>query len=260
MQFKRTALLALSAFSLAACGDDDEPTGNGGLNDTQRIARFGELVAAGSDAAEAGAPNAAEPFTIAGLATLFGAATASLNATSNGLAFATQGSTNFATAGAYDVVAVQLNFIDDYGEGSEERQYEAIIARRGTSELIWAIADGGTWGTFDSEQIRGGVFSAPNMQWLASAGDATLSAPTLGGECSYGDQIAGMIEEQMAETYSQGGTLESWECRLATFTGEIDITGSSANQHAAGSRTARVQGTIPGVSITATFDQTNPSR
>ena len=256
MHFKRTALLALSTFTLAACGDD-EPTGTGGLNDTQRLARFAELAAAGSGAAEAGAPNAAEPFTFAGLAALFGSATASLNATSNGLAFATQGSPNFATAGAYEVVALHLRFIDDFGGGTEEREYETIIARRGTSELIWAIADGGTWGNFDGQSIRGGVFSSPNMQWLANAGDATLSAPTQGAACSYGDQVEDLIRETLAEQQGQGGTLESFTCHLATFTGEIDVTGSTPNQNATGSRTARIAGTIPGVAIVATFDRSS---
>ena len=260
MQFKRTALLALSAFSLAACGsDDDGPTGGSGLNDQQRIQEFQELVQAGADAAAAGAPGAAAAFNIAGYGFLFGASTTTLSATSNGLSLSVAGrQPNFATAGSYQVLA--LRFIDNetYGPGETET-YESnlIVAYRDESDLIWADLYDTRSGTFNSESdVSGGVFTGPNREWYASAGNASMGTANQGGECSLSNTIRNVIEDELGDDE----TLTSWTCRYATFPVAINITESGPNQHATGSRTANMSGNVSGVVITANWDYSNTTR
>lgn len=253
MQFKRTALLALSALSLAACGsDDDGPTGGSGLNDAQRFAIFGDLVEAGNNAAARGAPNVQEPFFFAGFATLFGASTATINATSNGLALSVAGdSPNFATAGSYQVVGIRIIDIENYGGGeSETFEFNGIIARRDTSEVIWALGDDAQTFNFATDNVFGGIYSAPNQEWIATTGTASLTNANQGSECNLSQQIRAALEQQLEDD----GTLQSWECRNATFSGSINITASQPNAHAANSRTASLSGSVPGVIVTATYD------
>jgi hypothetical protein len=260
MQFKRTALLALSALALAACGDDDGPTGGNGLNDAQRLAAFNDLVQAGANAQARGAEGVIAAFTVAGYGYLFGSNTAAITATSNGLSLATVGSPNTATAGSYQALVIRFVDNENYG-GGEIETYESnvIVARRDTSEAIWAWLDETRNGSFDIESqnwAEGGIYSAPNKEWYATAGTVTVGAGTTGAECNLSTAIRNAIEDEMGAD----SDLESWTCRQATFQTTFNMTASEPNDFATGSRTASFSGSIPGIIMTANWDYSGPAR
>lgn len=260
MQFKRTALLALSAFSLAACGDDDGPTGGNGLNDAQRVAAFSEFVQAGANAQSRGAEGVIAAFTIAGYGYLFGSNTGAITATSNGLSLATVGSPTTATAGSYQALVMRFIDNEDYG-GGEVETYETnvLVAYRDTTDAIWAWLDESRTGSFDPESqtfAEGGIYTAPNKEWYASAGTVTIGAGSTGAECSLSTVIRNAIEDELGADES----LTSWSCRQATFQSSLNITTSEPNQFATGSRTASFSGSIPGIIVTANWDYSAPAR
>jgi hypothetical protein len=260
MQFKRTALLALGALTLAACGDDDGPTGGNGLNDAQRVQAFSEFVQAGANASDRGAPAVSAAFTIAGYGFLFGSNTASITATSNGLSLATVGSPNTATAGSYQALVIRFIDNENYG-GGEIETYETnvLVAYRDTTDVIWAWLDDTRTGSFDIESqnwAEGAIYAAPNKEWYATAGTVTVGAGSTGGECNLSTVIRNAIESELGNDPD----LESWTCRQATFQSSLNMTASEPNDFATGSRTASFSGSIPGIIMTANWDYSGPAR
>lgn len=260
MQFKRTALLALSAFSLAACSDDDGPTGGNGLNDAQRLEAFNEFVQAGANAQARGAEGVIAAFTIAGYGYLFGSNTGSITATSNGLSLATVGSPNTATAGSYQALVIRFVDNENYG-GGEIETYETnvVVAYRDTTDAIWAWLDETRTGSFDFESqnwAEGGIYTAPNREWYATDGTVTVGAGTQGGECNLSTAIRNAIESELGADED----LDSWTCRQATFQTTVNMSTSEPNDFATGSRTAGFTGSIPGIIMTANWDYSGPAR
>ena len=261
MQFKRTAFLAITALSLAACGDDnDGPTGGNGLNDAQRFAAFNEFVTAGANASARGADGAVVAFTMAGYGYLFGSNTASINAASNGLSLSLAGAPSTATAGSYQALVVRFIDNENYGGGQVETyETNVVVAYRDTTDAIWAWLDETRTGSFDIESqnwAEGAIYTAPNKEWFGTAGTVSVGAGSTGAECNMSTAIRNAIEDELGADPD----LESWTCRQATFQTSFNMTGSNPNDFATGSRTASFSGTIPGIIVTTNWNYSGAAR
>ena len=258
MQFKRYAVLAMTAMTLTACGSDD-PTNPGGQTDAQRMAQFAKFNDAFSNAFDAGAFDSGTGFLFAGFATLFGSGTADVTVGSNGAALrAIASEYASAVAGSYEAVGISWTEIEDYGGGETfEFTENWIVAYRDTTNIIGAYNIDGALGSFSSTDTQGFIYES-GKEWIATAGSASLSNMDTGSNCSLSPAIQQAIEAEIEDT--EGVT--TFTCQNATFSGSLNITESTPNtEGATGSRTASfTRDGLPGVRIVITYDYSGAAR
>ena len=244
MLLRRLAAPALLGLAIAGCKGEPVASANTGALDAEQRANVAmRLVdAAGTGDGAAGAGLAASVI-------MSGAPVTRVTATRNGFgSVARVGETNdlaadvvtTAEGAVYNVIAFQMieRTFDDTTMGIVA--WDATSNNEPTSFVV-AYAFGEGTGRFDTAAggptAYGYVFESGNGSCTATSGSASLLRKTVGTDCD-GFQYPGV----------------SALCRLATFTGELEITGSAPlGAGATGSPTLTIQSTpLNGIMIEVT--------
>ena len=245
MRLRRLAAPALLGLVVVACQGEPVASANtNGLTSAQRASIASALVdAAGTGDGAAGAGLAAALITS-------GAPVTRIIATRDGFASVARiGDSNVAASvttaegAVYNVVAFEIvePAFNDTIMGTVA--WDVTADNKPTSFVV-SYAFGEGTGRFDMADggptAYGYVFKSPSAGWTATTGSATLLRKSVGAAC---------------ESFQYPGVQAT--CRLATFTGAIDIVGSAAlatpNNSATGSPTFSIQSTpINGVMVEVT--------
>ena len=241
MRLRRLAAPALLGLAVVACQGEPVASANTNrLTSAQRASIASALVdAAGTGDGAAGAGLAASVITS-------GAPVTRVTATRDGFAsVARVGDSNVAAnvttaeGAVYNLIAFEIvePAFNDTIMGTVA--WDVTADNKPTSFVVsYALGEG--TGRFDDATAYGYVFKSPSAGWTATSGSATLLRKSVGAAC---------------ESFQYPGVQAT--CRLATFTGALDILGSAAlatpNNTATGSPTFSIQSTpINGIMVEVT--------
>ena len=252
MHLKRYLYAALIPLTLAACGGgDDDPTGPG--SNAERQAAAASLTALADELAGSN-PDAAVGATYGAVALDLGAPITGVTINIGGGTASVVGdaiaytAANLAlTTGTWSSTAMRI-VLQNYPTAEDpDLTFTAVVAWRGTSDLIAVITEGtassfslGTTGETGSG--FGILFSEPSASWMATAGSASFSGGSATGNCPNFPVITGFT------------------CQIANYTGSFSITNATptafTGNTATGNKSASLGSTSLG-GILLTVDYTS---